>query len=89
MNDVAKEAMPVASMEKMRPIVHQTLSARVYQDLRELIISRQLQPGERLTLAGMAAALGTSAMPVREAINKLAADDALEILPNKGRCCLT
>ena len=84
MNDVAKEAMPVASMEKMRPIVHQTLSARVYQDLRELIISGQLQPGERLTLAGMAAALGTSAMPVREAINKLAADDALEILPNKS-----
>jgi DNA-binding GntR family transcriptional regulator len=71
-------------MEKMQPIVHQTLSAKVYQDLRELIISGQLQPGERLTLAGMAAALGTSAMPIREAINKLAADDALEILPNKS-----
>lgn len=71
-------------MEKMRPIVHQTLSAKVYQDLREMIISGQLQPGERLTLAGMAAALGTSAMPVREAINKLAADEALEILPNKS-----
>ena len=72
------------SMEKMQPIVHQTLSARVYQDLRELIMSGQLQPGERLTLAGMAAALGTSAMPVREAISKLAADEALEILPNKS-----
>ena len=71
-------------MEKMSPIVHQTLSAKVYHDLRELIISGQLQPGERLTLAGMAAAMGTSAMPVRDAINKLAADDALEILPNKS-----
>lgn len=71
-------------MEKIQPIVHQTLSARVYQDLRELIMSGQLQPGERLTLAGMATALGTSAMPVREAINKLAADEALEILPNKS-----
>jgi DNA-binding GntR family transcriptional regulator len=79
-----KPAMPVSSMDKMQPIAHQTLSARVYQDLRELIISGQLQPGERLTLAGMAAALGTSAMPVREAISKLAADDALEILPNKS-----
>jgi len=76
--------MAVSSMDRMQPIVHQTLSARVYQDLRELIISGQLQPGERLTLAGMAAALGTSAMPVREAISKLAADDALEILPNKS-----
>lgn len=72
------------SIERMQPIVHQTLSARVYQDLRELIISGQLQPGERLTLAGMATALGTSVMPVREALNKLAADDALEILPNKS-----
>lgn len=71
-------------MEKMQPIVHQTLSAKVYQDLREMIISGQLQPGERLTLAGMAAALGTSAMPVRDAISKLAADNALEILPNKS-----
>ncbi len=72
------------SMGMMQPIVHQTLSARVYQDLRELIMSGQLQPGERLTLAGMAAALGTSAMPVREAISRLAADEALEILPNKS-----
>ena len=81
---LVKEPKPVTSMEKIKPIVHQTLSARVYQDLRELIISSQLQPGERLTLAGMAAALGTSAMPVREAISKLAADDGLEILPNKS-----
>ena len=71
-------------MDKMRPIAHLTLSAKVYQDLRERIISGQVQPGERLTLAGMASALGTSAMPVREAIQKLAADEALEILPNKS-----
>lgn len=72
------------SMDKMQPIVHHTLAARVYQDLRELIMSGQLQPGQRLTLAGMATALGTSAMPVREAISRLAADEALEILPNKS-----
>jgi DNA-binding GntR family transcriptional regulator len=75
---------PVNPVENMRPIVHQTMAAKVYQDLREMIMSGQLQPGERLTLAGMAAALGTSVMPVREAINKLAADAALEILPNKS-----
>ena len=80
MTDHAAPAME----KKIQPIVHLTLSAKVYQDLRELIMSGQLQPGERLTLAGMAAALGTSAMPVREAINKLAADEALEILPNKS-----
>ena len=77
-------AAPLYSIGKMQPIVRQTLSARVYQDLRELIMSGQVQPGERLTLARMAAALGTSAMPVREAISRLAADEALEILPNKS-----
>ena len=75
---------PVNPDKNMRPIVHQTMATKVYQDLREMIMSGQLQPGERLTLVGMAAALGTSVMPVREAVNKLAADAALEILPNKS-----
>lgn len=70
-------------MNVIQPIVHRTMSAQVYQDLRELIISGQLQPGERLTLVGMATAMGTSAMPVRDAFNRLAAESALEILPNK------
>ncbi len=72
------------TLETMQPLVHLTLSARVYEDLRERIISGQVQPGERLTLAGMASALGTSAMPIREAVQKLAAEGALEILPNKS-----
>ncbi len=75
---------PMNAVEMLQPIVHQTLSAKVYQDLREMIMSGQLQPGERLTLTRMAAALGTSVMPIREAVNKLAADAALEILPNKS-----
>lgn len=79
-----KAAPAVTTLAKIQPIVHQTLSSKVYHDLRELIMSGQLQPGERLTLAGLAAALGTSAMPVREAISKLAADEALEVLPNKS-----
>lgn len=76
--------LPINPVENMRPIVHQTMASKVYQDLREMIMSGQLQPGERLTLVAMAAALGTSVMPVREAVNKLAADAALEILPNKS-----
>lgn len=65
-------------------VSHQTLSSQIYNRLRESIMSGQLQPGERLTLAGLARALGTSAMPVREALNRLAAEEALELLPNKS-----
>ena len=32
-----------------------------------------MEPGQRFTLRGLAAAIGTSAMPVREAVTRLAA----------------
>jgi DNA-binding GntR family transcriptional regulator len=56
----------------------------VYEDVRELLLAGQVQPGQKLTLKGLSDALGTSQMPVREAIRQLAAEGALEILPNRG-----
>jgi DNA-binding GntR family transcriptional regulator len=70
-------------LEVTRPIAHESMSQRVYRDLRELLIAGQLQPGERLTLDSVARALGTSHMPVREAIRQLAAERVLEMLPNR------
>src|SRR5690606_31283754 len=43
----------------------------------------QVQPGQMLTLRELAAALGVSPMPVREAVQRLAAEGALETLPNR------
>ena len=59
------------------------MSQAVYRHLRERLIAGQFRPGERLTLDAVARALGTSHMPVREAIRRLAAERALEILPNR------
>ena len=70
-------------LDVTRPIAHESMSQRVYRDLRELLIAGQLQPGERLTLDAVARALGTSHMPVREAIRQLAAERVLEMLPNR------
>src|SRR6218665_4223796 len=56
------------TLEKMQPLGHLTLSARVYEDLRVRIISGQVQPGERLTLAGVARGVGTSAKPIPGAV---------------------
>jgi DNA-binding GntR family transcriptional regulator len=73
-----------ADLSQIAKISHLTLSHRVYEDLRELLLAGQVQPGQKLTLKGLSDALGTSQMPVREAIRQLAAEGALEILPNKG-----
>jgi DNA-binding GntR family transcriptional regulator len=74
----------IADLSQINKIAHVTLSDRVYRDLRELLLAGQVRPGQKLTLKGMADALGTSQMPVREAIRQLAAEGALEILPNRG-----
>lgn len=65
-------------------IAYETMSQRVYGELRELIMSGRVQPGQRLTLKNLAEAVGTSHMPVREALRQLATEGALEFLPNKS-----
>ncbi|MEP9352647.1 GntR family transcriptional regulator [Xanthobacter sp. KR7-65] len=65
-------------------IVRQTLADQVYGDLKELLLAGRAAPGERFTLRGLAAAIGTSAMPVREAVSRLVAENALEVLPNRA-----
>jgi DNA-binding GntR family transcriptional regulator len=64
--------------------VRETLGDRVTRELRTLLIAGRLVPGEKLSLRKVADALGVSMMPVREAMSRLAADGALEILPGKA-----
>lgn len=61
-----------------------TLGERVYAALRELLIAGELAPGEKLSLRSVAEMLGTSMMPVREAVARLVADDALEVTPSRA-----
>lgn len=61
-----------------------TLTDRVYRDLSELFMSGQLCPDDRLSLRTLAEQLGTSAMPVREALRQLAAVGAVEISPQRA-----
>ena len=76
---------PIAvDLTHVNKISHPTLSQRVYDNLRELLLAGQVHPGQKLTLKGLSEAMGTSQTPVREAIRQLAAEGALEILPNSG-----
>ncbi|QPC42620.1 GntR family transcriptional regulator [Kaustia mangrovi] len=71
-------------VEKVARISRVTLAERVYRDLRELLLAGQVAPGEKFTLRGLADATGTSSMPVREAVSRLAAEGALEVMPNRA-----
>lgn len=62
----------------------ETLSANVLGQIKELLLTGQLMPGESLSLRSTALALGVSVMPVREAVHQLVADHALEVAPNRS-----
>lgn len=51
---------------------------RVYSELKKEIMMGEFEPGQKLKLAELAQAFGTSQMPVREALGRLATAGALE-----------
>ena len=80
----AVEASPTAvGVTQAAAQVKFTLQARVYLKLREDISTGRCASKEVMTLRGIAAEFGTSPMPVREAMQRLEAENALETLPNR------
>lgn len=61
-----------------------TLTAQVYEILKERILSRELPPGTRLKHAELATVFGVSSTPVREAIQQLENDGLVETFPYRG-----
>ena len=61
-----------------------TLQLRVYRALANGLKTGMFKPGEAVTLRSLATRLGTSAMPVREAVSRLIAERALVLLPNRS-----
>jgi DNA-binding GntR family transcriptional regulator len=62
----------------------ETLHDRAYLELKKAIMSGAIRPGATITNRAMATALGTSPMPVREALRRLVAERALEMLPTRS-----
>jgi len=57
-----------------------TLQQKVYDELKLALISGQFAPGATLTIRNLAAEFGTSPMPVREALQRLVSEHALEFV---------
>ncbi len=60
------------------------LTARVYRQLRQDILSGRFQEGESLTEMSLAKELSVSRTPVREALRQLELEELVEIRPNRG-----
>ena len=58
-------------------VQRETMQQRVFEMLREKLMRGSFAPGQRLKLAELASAFGTSAMPVREAVNQQPLWDAM------------
>lgn len=67
-----------------RPLRRSPAGEAIAEYLRTLIFEGTLRPGERIDREQVAADMGTSQIPVREALLRLESEGAIEILPHRG-----
>jgi len=58
----------------------------VYQEIRHSLMVGTFAPGEKVSLRTLAQQVGTSLTPVRGAVNRLIAEGAFEVMPNRWVC---
>ena len=73
-----------ACKESLAPIERITPNERAHLSLKQALLSGRTELGTTLTLRYFAEVLGTSVMPVREAIARLSAENALLVRLNCG-----
>ncbi|QEU71421.1 GntR family transcriptional regulator [Streptomyces nitrosporeus] len=61
-----------------------SVRGQVLDALRAALVEGELTPGEVYSAPALGARLGVSATPVREAMQQLALEGAVEVLPNRG-----
>ena len=78
-------ADPAGNLRKAAPLERAApLREAVYDVLVEMIITRELQPGEHLVEHELAAQLGVSRQPVREALQRMQSEGWVDLRPTLG-----
>src|SRR2546427_10815663 len=62
-------------------------SARVYTQIKNLILCNEYMPGQKLHRQHRSERLGVSRTPVREALTRLVQEGYVTFLPNRGFTC--
>jgi len=79
--------MPVVRRRRRRadaPEVVETLTDKAYTYLEELIVTLKLPPGSAVSEAMLSRRLGIGRTPIREALQRLARERLVTILPRRG-----
>jgi DNA-binding GntR family transcriptional regulator len=86
-------SMPSAAVRKNKPqraaragkpARPETLTEQAYRQLEEEIVTLRLEPGEFLSEYALATSLAIGRTPIREALQRLAREGLVTILPRKG-----
>lgn len=83
-NDGAAVIAAVPASLGAGPIENVTLWEKVHAHLRDEILANRLPPGTVLSEVPLAASLGVSRGPVREALGRLAAEGLVTVRPRRG-----
>jgi len=67
-----------------KPAAPETLTEQAYRQVEEQIVTLRLQPGQFLSEQALAAGLAIGRTPIREALQRLAREGLVVILPRKG-----
>src|SRR5262249_11408572 len=85
MQSASEPALGQAQGESTRGrLENLTLWQRVYDHLREEILSGELPAGSELQEVALSSQLGVSRGPIREAIGRLAAEGLVVVRPRRG-----
>ncbi|QDL94237.1 GntR family transcriptional regulator (plasmid) [Paroceanicella profunda] len=82
--DLPGDAPPAPGREPLSPVGRRTVQDGVYTELRRSLIQGLFDPGEVLRIVDLSERLGTSTMPVREALARLISEQALEPMANRS-----
>ena len=72
---------------KLKTRAVENLSARVYNQIKNLILGNEIMPGQKLHHQQLSERLGVSRTPIREALTRLVQEGYVSFLPNRGFTC--
>ncbi|GAA2729182.1 GntR family transcriptional regulator [Streptomyces nogalater] len=73
-----------ADAERQIPVQRSSVRGQILDALRTALVTGELKPGEVYSAPVLGERFGVSATPVREAMQQLALEGAVEVVPNRG-----